>query len=286
MGIRLLWAATGLALAALVGVLDVATGYELSFGLFYLCAIGVTAWKSGRPAGLFLAIVCAAVWFVADRAAGHVYAQPLIAYWNAGIRLGFFLVVAVLLAELHRALDREQAVARIDTLTEAANRRQLLERLDEELERSRRHARPLTLAYVDLDHFKEVNDHLGHAAGDEVLRVVARTLRRRLRKTDTVARFGGDEFAVLMPESDEQAAHSAIDAARVELLEQMGRHGWPVTFSIGVVTTQDGRVGNDEFVREADELMYRVKKEGKNRVLSATLEASTEDRVELNSRTE
>ncbi len=273
MGIRLLWAALGLALAALVGVVDAATGHELSFGLFYLGAIGVVAWKAGRSAGLLLAVVCAAVWFFADRAAGNVYTQPLIAYWNAGIRLGFFLIVAVLLAELRRALDNEQAGARIDPLTEAANRRQLLERLDEELERSRRHARPLTLAYVDLDHFKAVNDHLGHAAGDEVLRVVARTLLGRLRKTDTVARFGGDEFAVLMPETDGQAAQGAIDGARAGLLDQMGRHGWPVTFSIGVVTAEDGNVGIDQFVREADELMYRVKKEGKNRALYATLEA-------------
>lgn len=271
MGIRLLWVASGLGLAALVGVLDVATGSELSFGLFYLGAVAVATWKGGRDAGLFLAVVCAMIWFAADRLSGHVYTQPYVGYWNAAIRFGFFLVVAILLGKLRGSLEREQAVARVDTLTEAANRRQLLERLDEELERSRRHARPLSLAYVDLDHFKEVNDHLGHAVGDQVLRVVARTLLRRLRKTDTVARFGGDEFAVLMPETDLESAQSAVDAARVELLDQMGRYGWPVTFSIGVVTSTDGETGVDRFVGEADELMYRAKREGKNRALYATV---------------
>jgi len=271
-GNRLLWVASGLALAALVGVLDVATGYELSFGLFYLGAIGVTTWQAGRRAGLFLALVCAGVWFVADRAAGNVYTQPLIAYWNAAIRLGFFVIVAVLLAALRAALDREQAMARVDTLTGAANRRRLLERLDDELDRSRRYARPLTLAYFDLDHFKQVNDHLGHAAGDQVLQEVARTLLERLRKTDTVARFGGDEFAVLMPETDPEAAQAAVDAVRAELLGCMGRHGWPVTFSVGVVTSRAGEIGVDAFVGKADELMYRVKQAGKNRVLYAALE--------------
>lgn len=263
------WIALGVGVAMVVGALDFLTGSELSFALFYLAAVALGAWRGGRGAGLSLAIVCAGIWFLADRAGGHEYSRPFIPYWNAAIRLGFFVVVALLLSALRKVLDREQEAARVDTVTTAANRRHFLERLDEELERCRRHQRPVSLAYIDLDHFKKVNDHLGHAVGDQVLQVVAKTLAERLRKTDTVARFGGDEFAVLLPETDADAARAAIDAVRSELLERMGDHGWPVTFSIGVVTSASGQVDVETFIREADELMYQVKREGKNRVLHA-----------------
>ena len=267
------WGVLGVVIAGLVGLLDYLTGSELSFALFYLAAVSLAAWKAGRAAGLTLSVVCAGAWFAADWGGGHVYSMPFVQYWNAGIRLGFFIVVALLVVALRRALDREQAVARVDTVTEAANRRHMMERLEEELERCRRHQRPLSLAYIDLDHFKRVNDHLGHAVGDQVLRIVAGTLLERLRKTDIVARFGGDEFAVLLPETDAGAAKSAIDAARAELLDRMGDYGWPVTFSIGVVTSAAGEVDLETFIREADELMYQVKREGKNRVLYADVAA-------------
>lgn len=273
------WIAIAVLVTALVGTLDYATGSELSFALFYLTAVGLAAWKVGRRAGLMLALFCAGTWFAADRAGGHLYTQPFVQYWNTGIRFGFFVVVALLVAALREALDREQAVARVDTVTEAANRRQLLESLEEELERCRRYGRPVTLAYVDLDHFKKVNDHLGHAVGDQVLRVVARTLTERLRKTDTVARFGGDEFAILLPETDAEAARFAIDAARAELLERMGDFGWPVTFSVGVVTSPDGRGDVESIIRQADELMYEVKREGKNRVVYAEMLSKPEPPV-------
>lgn len=262
------WQVVAAAMAGLVGLVDYVTGSELSLGLLYLIAVAIAAWKVGRSAGITLAILCAAIWFTADRAGGHQYSHPFIPYWNALIRLGFFAVVAGLLASLRQALSRELAAARVDSVTGAANRRCFLERLEDELERCKRYDRPLTLAYIDLDHFKQVNDHLGHAAGDRVLSVVAATLSGRMRKTDTVARFGGDEFAVLLPETGTAAAESAIGAARDELLERMGDYGWPVTFSIGAVTSS-GEVGVEALIHQADELMYRVKREGKNRILYA-----------------
>jgi diguanylate cyclase (GGDEF)-like protein len=261
---RMTWVAAALVLAVLVGLLDLATGYELSFGLFYLAAIGLASWRAGRTSGFALAAISAGIWLLADRAAGAVYSHPLIPFWNALIRLGFFAVVAQLIATLRLAMLREQGMARIDALTGTVNRRHFLERLQRELDSSRRYDHPLTIAYVDLDNFKQVNDSLGHAEGDRVLSSVARCLLDRLRRTDIVARFGGDEFTILLPETDQKAARTAIEAVRAELLARMADQRWPVTFSIGIVTSRRGDVGVDELVSTADELMYRVKRDGRD----------------------
>nr|MDQ3806083.1 GGDEF domain-containing protein [Acidobacteriota bacterium] len=111
-----------------------------------------------------------------------------------------------------------------------------------------------------------VNDHLGHSAGDRLLKSVAEIIRRDVRSIDVVARLGGDEFAVLMPETDEQAARAAVSRLRQRLALSARRHGWPVTFSIGVVTFDAPPASVDEMLRAADELMYAAKRLGKDSV--------------------
>ncbi len=269
---KLLWLLLGLALVALIGALDHFTGFELSFSLFYLAAIFVVTWRAGRQLGLVSAVVSAAVWLTVDLTGGHVYSHPAIAYWNGGVRLGFFVIVVLLMSALQDALRRQEELARIDPTTGAANRRHFEERVDQEIERARRYPRPFTMVYVDLDNFKEVNDRFGHAVGDDVLRTVVTTLRQRLRKTDQIARLGGDEFAIFLPEADETAARGVIDAVRSELLERMRARAWPVTFSVGALTASGYSKGAESLLRQADELMYRVKRSTKDDVLYETVE--------------
>jgi diguanylate cyclase (GGDEF)-like protein len=124
----------------------------------------------------------------------------------------------------------------------------------------------MTLAYIDLDGFKKVNDQLGHNVGDEVLRIAAKTLRAGVRRPDTVARLGGDEFALLLPQTDVAGAQTFLPRLREELLAAMRRNGWPVTFSIGALTCPTAPASLAEVVSEADELMYDVKRAGKNAI--------------------
>ncbi len=173
--------------------------------------------------------------------------------------------------DLRLRLRQEERLSRIDSLTGAANRRSLYESLEIELSRMRRHGRPFSLAYFDLDNMKQVNDELGHDIGDAVLRAVAVTFRKNLRRTDTIARMGGDEFAVLFAESTAEGARAAIQKSRSALLEAMDQNQWRITVSIGVVNCCAPPESVEEIVKKADELMYQVKKSGKNGIAYSTV---------------
>jgi len=173
------------------------------------------------------------------------------------------------LLELRLRLQQEKHLARIDSLTRAANRRAFYETLEGELSRLRRYGRPFSVAYLDLDNLKRVNDDLGHEAGDAVLCTVSATVRKNLRRTDTIGRLGGDEFAILLTEAGSEAARATTDKFNRRLLDAMRQNQWPVTFSIGLVTCLTAPTSEEELMKKADELMYLVKKSGKNNITHA-----------------
>jgi diguanylate cyclase (GGDEF)-like protein len=140
-----------------------------------------------------------------------------------------------------------------------------------EIDRSKRYQHPLTIAFIDIDNFKSINDQFGHLAGDKVLETVASTMKQHLRKTDVVARVGGDEFAILLPEADTNVAQTAISKMQHGLINEMQINHWLVTFSIGVLTFTIPPVSVDEAINIADKLMYSVKNSGKNNISYATL---------------
>jgi len=129
----------------------------------------------------------------------------------------------------------------------------------------------MSVAYLDLDNLKEMNDMFGHESGDGVLRLVAQTLRQHLRQGDAVARMGGDEFAILFTEADEASARGAVERFRTHLLAAMAELGWPVTVSVGLVTCLEAPASFEEVIRQADAMMYSVKKSGKNGVAAGRL---------------
>jgi diguanylate cyclase (GGDEF)-like protein len=263
------WLALGMIIAICVGILDYLTGWELSVSLFYLFPIVLVTWYTNKNAGLVFSGISALMWFLADVSSGHAYSEPVLRYWNALIRLGFFVVVTLLLPTL-KALGKEKALARKDHLTEAANRLSFFETVQYELNRSQRSKEAFTLAYIDIDDFKLVNDRFGHQVGDELLRAVVRRIRARLRKTDFLARLGGDEFIILFPQTGQAVAEMVVTKVRNALTDEMRSHEWPVTFSIGALTCLDAHLTSDELVRKADELMYAVKMEGKNGIKYGT----------------
>jgi diguanylate cyclase (GGDEF)-like protein len=190
------------------------------------------------------------------------------------VSIGFF--AAALARPLLRSLSRVASVAEqamIDPLTGAANRRGFERALAIELERSERRAHPCALVVVDLDDFKQVNDRHGHDVGDTVLVTLAERLRESVRSADTVARLGGEEFALLLPETDLQGALAVAARARAAFEESgvpLRRGGrLAVTASFGVA---DFPASSDRttLMRHADEALYAAKRLGKNRVVPAT----------------
>ena len=165
------------------------------------------------------------------------------------------------LKEERDAMMRKLAeMSTTDALTGLANRRKLMERLKHEIARATRSGRPLALLMLDLDHFKDVNDRLGHQKGDEVLRRCAEVAQRNVRKIDLVARYGGEEFAIVLPESGLAAARTAAERIRSRM-EALGE-GMP-TVSIGLVLWQPGWTSDDLLAR-ADKALYGAKARGRN----------------------
>ncbi len=178
------------------------------------------------------------------------------------VRLGFFSIIVFLL----NGFKREKSFAREDSLTGLGNRRYFFERTDVEIQRSIRYSHPFSMAYIDIDDFKSVNDRYGHAEGDALLKQVGQAIAGHIRKTDIAARLGGDEFAVLIPESSNEAAKVFFSKLHTFLSGIARGESWPVTFSIGVVTFNKPAESVDEMIRIVDQLMYSAKKSGKNLV--------------------
>ena len=254
---------TGLLAVAGLGALDFYTGPEISFAVFYLLPVTVSAWFAGASVGALIAEASTLSWLSADvMEAKAAYSHLLIPYWNAAVRLGLFLIVTFSVSALKRALT----YARTDYLTGIANGRAFVDLAGHELARARRSARPVTLAYLDVDNFKQVNDRLGHSTGDRLLRLVARMLRANVRATDAVARLGGDEFVILYPETSAEGARTALELLLDTLTRAVRRHRWPVTFSIGAVTFSRMPPNVEAMLNQADEVMYDAKRTGKNRL--------------------
>ena len=166
---------------------------------------------------------------------------------------------------------RLEVLARTDPLTQLLNRRVLVERLSQEVERARRYDGKITLLMIDLDHFKRVNDQYGHLVGDDVLRDVAGLLRAAVRAVDVVARYGGEEFVIVLPETPAPGALAFAERLRERIEEtdfSAHPHGtFHLTTSIGMSTFPGTRVDSGEdLLARADEALYRAKADGRNRV--------------------
>jgi diguanylate cyclase (GGDEF)-like protein len=253
----------------LLGGFDYLTGTRVSLLLFYLLPVALVAWFGGVRSGIALSAFAAVVWTLSHLRAGAFSSGAFFPFWNAVTAFGVFLVVAYVVsmqAALRRLLQREKERSGTDHLTGVMNGRIFGERVAEEIVRSERYRRPFSLAYMDLDNFKSMNDMCGHTAGDMLLRSVAATLRSNLRSSDVLARLGGDEFGVLLPETGAASAANVLQKAREKVAQALGKGECEVTLSIGLVTCEKPPESYDQILKMADTLMYSAKKEGKNRV--------------------
>jgi diguanylate cyclase (GGDEF)-like protein/PAS domain S-box-containing protein len=165
--------------------------------------------------------------------------------------------------------SRLEQMAMTDDLTNLANRRAFFLRGSEAVKRSRRSNQPLSLLMLDVDHFKQVNDSRGHEAGDQVLKCTAVVLQQNVREVDILARLGGEEFALLLPDTGPGEAAVLAERLRqaVEVMTCPGLEGLHVTVSVGVTACRKDEMDLDEFMRVADAAMYRAKEQGRNRIV-------------------
>ncbi|MBL0210507.1 MAG: GGDEF domain-containing protein [Holophagaceae bacterium] len=182
--------------------------------------------------------------------------------------VGFMVLFLASTRSLINRFEREEEASRTDSLTGLPNRRGFLEATDGALARSRRSGKPVSIVLSDLDHFKRVNDSLGHAAGDAVLKAVAGAIRSPLRSQDVAARWGGEEFILLLPDTGKEGAVHAAESTRTaisELVIDLDGSRIQVTLSLGVAEHLTDR-SIEETIAQADAALYKAKEEGRNRV--------------------
>ena len=261
----LTWTAAML-MMIVIGWLDFFSGTELRVFPLYYAPISLLAWNAGRAAALIAAFVSAAVWLGCNAVAGLQYSSTLMWVANTLVLALSFAIVGLLISTLKDALIRERALSRTDPLTSLQNSRAFHEEGGRILALCRRKNHPVTLAYMDLDDFKAVNDTLGHEAGDDLLRRVADTLRASTRPSDLCSRLGGDEFAILLPEADSAEATVALERLRALLSTQFASLTVPITCSLGAVAFAQAPGTMQEMISAADARMYLAKAAGKNRL--------------------
>lgn len=254
-----------------IGWLDYQTG-PLAMSLLYFLPIVYAALVSGRGPAVAVALAAGAAWFTSEFTLLQHTDQVIL--WNGFTRATTFIVIAIMVdivrrdqeqlafanARLEAALEIETRVARTDPLTGLPNSRSFREALDREVARSRRENVPISIAYIDLDNFKKINDALGHDEGDNVLRRVGDALRRSVRTEDMAARLGGDEFAILGVRPTREGLTAIGRRVQDEIREIAADYeGQGFGCTMGMVLFPVAPADSVAAVRQADELMYEVK---------------------------
>ncbi len=255
------WLMTSLVAACVVlfTLADLYSTAEVATSLGYMLPISLAAWCLGRIPAAVTATSCALLWLGVDIRVQGSNLHTTNELINLTVLFVAFMLFGQLLAALRLRLDQEHQLAHTDSLTTLHNRRAFRSAAERELERCRRYGDPFTIAYLDLDNFKSVNDRYGHGRGDELLRLVANSLRKGLRRLDMAARLGGDEFALLLPGTEELGAVLALNRLLRSLHGLRAARSLGVGFSVGCITVLEAPDSVDALIARADQLMYETK---------------------------
>ncbi len=256
-----------LLLTVMIGYLRHITGPEYALSAFYLFPIVLSAWQVGLLGGVFISIASALSWLAADLSMAESFSHPYVPYLNESFRLLVFLFIVLLISKMKKLLTVQKQLARTDPLTGISNRLAFFEFAESEIHHARRFGHPVSILSLDVDNFKNINDQHGHREGDKLLRLVAGTIRTNIRIIDIVARFGGDEFVILLSRTNSDDAFQLGVKLQRKLLALMKQHNWAATASIGVATYEDIQVSIHDMLASADALMYSAKQNGKNMVM-------------------
>ncbi len=260
--------ALSLSLVLGIGLIEGRTAPGLSFQVFYLLPITLTTWFIGLRPGLAIALLSGIV-----TAATQILLQPNVQMpqvissgWNAVALLAVGGIVADLLHRVKVTDAIGQELSRIDAATGAINRRFFLELLEAEFNRAERYKFALTLAYIDLTNFNQLNEQLGSQAGDELLYQLIEQLSQALRANDVVARLDGNEFALLLPQTNDIQAQQVFTRLHPQMKEVLEAESLHLEYSIGVATFLEMPDTFEELTAEAEQLLKTIKTSGKNRL--------------------
>lgn len=253
----------------LIGIawLDVFSGDEVRITSLYVIPILLVTWNNSKKWGYAFAAISIGILLAVDPIGGATHSRHLYFYVETFGRILSFLIIVVMASNSRAAYDRERKLARTDELTHLMNRHAFYASMKIEIARGKRHLHPFSLLYLDCDNFKQVNDSMGHREGDQLLCLIANTMRTNVRKGDIVARMGGDEFAIFFPDTDDKVITS-IALELTQKLKQAVIARYPqVSFSAGIAVFLKTCPSLEDVIMRADQLMYQVKTAGKNGLL-------------------
>ncbi|MDX1673837.1 MAG: diguanylate cyclase [Longimicrobiales bacterium] len=252
-----------------IAAVHATTDAPLGFGFLYLGPVAWVAWRWGWFAGVLWAVVAALLWLVAEPAG-----TPVVVVWNLAVQTAALLAAAFLVAGLRQERDAVRTLAGTDHQTGVHNPHAFRELVELERSRALRYDRPFTLAYMDVDGFRRINREWGHTAGDQALRMVATTIRENIRSMDSVARMGGDEFALLFPETGKGAAGVALHKIQSRLLQTSDDRSLSLGFTIGAVICVGAPESVDDLIQRAEALMYAAKEDGGSGIRTEVLDGN------------
>ncbi|NNC92665.1 MAG: GGDEF domain-containing protein [Acidimicrobiia bacterium] len=268
---RVLVVSVGLTMVAVLGVVDALSSPYVGFAVFYALTIMGVTFHAGWVAGTIVAILASGTTLTSTLLYAPDEVSPVVALWDLGNEIAVFGSLVLILHQIRLMFDKLADQSRTDLLTGALNTRGLLEAFERERSRAQRNPSPLSLAFIDLDDMKRVNDELGHAEGDAMLRILATSVLSSIRENDTFGRVGGDEFVLILPDTDEQAALKAIQRLRSVINRRTHVRSPYIAVSVGVVTFRRDPPEAADALRAADALMYVAKRAGGNRVAGRVL---------------
>lgn len=252
-----------------IGLVNEATGAQLSISIFFLIPISFVAWTCGLGMGIVFSFLSILTLLISDILGSVPTRNPIFLAVNEVLRTCLFVSAAWVLSYLKKVIEEYKTAARIDELTGIANRRAFYEAAQLAIARISRNLKPITLVFTDIDNFKYINDRFGHLAGDRLLHRTAEIMRKNVREIDQIARLGGDEFVLLLSDTDANGATVVMERLRSDLTEMAQEQGWPITYSAGAVTFSRSPESVDEMITKADSLMYSVKQSGKDHIRQA-----------------
>lgn len=249
-------------LTGVVAILDNVTGTELRLFPLYFIPLSLIAGSRSTKFSVATAMGLTGVWALSN----YNPAELGIYLGNIGSQLVAFVLVALLVSGHKVRADIQRQLASTDALTGLLNSRAFFEAANREIAIQRRRHYPITMAYLDVDDFKQVNAHLGHVGADKVLRDTARAMQESLRQTDFIGRVGGDEFVILLPDTAAGPASATLERLRQAVLQANQERRMKITVSVGAVVFEKPAKSVNAMMELSDQLMYDVKGKHKDGV--------------------
>lgn len=250
---------------AIVGYADYKINY-FDFFIFYFLILVFNSMFISTYDGIIASFIIGVVNYFSNRE-NLVGATEFLLYLNFFLNFLIFFIIAVIVGQTRKSLLNEMTLSRTDYMTGAVNKRFFTEILSNEIDRMKRGGHIFSLVFIDMDNFKKANDTFGHSAGDSILKTGVRVMKSITRKIDTTCRLGGDEFLILMPNTDSKDSLVVLSRLQEKFLSAMQENAYPVTLSIGVVDFENVPESVDAAIKAGDAAMYEAKNSGKGKII-------------------